>query len=212
LLKAENPKLESSVFVDKAQIGKIVFKAVRDALNQEAVKVLEELEKQLAAIFGSLDSTDGGEPARYSTKCLRDDAYSRIKRDVKQLFIYLQRVLMLNFTQDLCVKLTNVFDESMKTIVQGNAERQRTEDKMVDCEKRIRDFSDKTPEYETKPDRFGEDRYDMQDGFESLSRHIESLLESTHKVTDLLEYASKKFLKVREENRELNGGQAGSVD
>jgi chromosome segregation ATPase len=204
LLKAKNPKLESSGYIDKPQIGKIVFKAVRDALNQEAVKVVEELEKQLTAIIGSLDSKDTG-AAHYSTKCSNDDAYCKIKRDIKQLFIYLQRVLMLNVTQDLCKQLTREFDEWMKTIGRSKVERQQPEQKAVDYEKSIHDLSDKTPEYEIELGRCEEVQCDMNDGYENLNEHVKSLFESTHNVTDLLEYVSRKFLEVKEENRKLKG-------
>jgi hypothetical protein len=212
LLKTGYSEHESFGFGDEAYIGKIVFKAVRDAMNQEATKVGEELERQLGAIFGGLDSRDKGVTASLPTKCTPYDTYRKVRRDVKQLFLYLQRVLMLNVIQDLCERLTSVFIEPMKTVAQGNTETQKLENKIVDYEKRIREFSEKISEYETRLDKFGEDGYDMRDGFESLSRHIESLLELTHKVTDLLEYASRKFLEVREENGELNGDQAGSAD
>ena len=206
LTKTANSDLGSSSFPDKeAQISKTVFKAVRDALNQEVVKVLGEMEKQLTTIFRGVDFKESGIQTRQSTNCLPNEALSKTKGEVKQLFIYLQRVLMINVTQDLCKRLTKAFDKPTNTIVQGDAKRRRLIDNIIDNEKMIRDLPEKMQEYRIRMDKSKEEQCGTNDNLGNLSEHIRSLLELTHNATDLLENVSGKFLDVREENRKLKG-------
>jgi hypothetical protein len=203
-MKTPNPELESSSFVDKdAQISRTVFKAVRDALSQEVVKVLGEMEKQLTRIFRGVDFKESGLQTRQSIKFTSDEACCKIEGEVKRLFIYLQRVLMINVTQDLCKRLTKTFDEPMNTIMQGGAKRRRFEKKIIDHEERIYDLPEKMQEDKIRINKIAEERYGTNDSLENLSGHIKSFLELTHSATDLLEYVSGKFLDVREENRKL---------
>jgi uncharacterized phage infection (PIP) family protein YhgE len=204
LIKTVNPELESTSFVDKeAQISKIVFKAVRDALSQEVVKVLEELEKQLTTILGCIKSRDSEQHTQRSAIYLPEKAYYEIKRDVKQLFVYLQRVLIINVTQNLCKRLTKNLDELTNAIMQGDTGRPKLKNKKIDYEKRTTDLSEEMPEDQARMDKSTEDQYGTNDSLGNLSERIKRLLEMTHNATDLLEYLSEKFLDMREENRKL---------
>jgi vacuolar-type H+-ATPase subunit I/STV1 len=89
--------------------------------------------------------------------------------------------------------------------MQGDAQRQRLENKIVEYEKRIRDPSEKIPEDQKRMDKSEEYQCGLDDSLESLSERVKSLLELTRNATDLLEYVSRKFLDVREENRMLKG-------
>jgi uncharacterized phage infection (PIP) family protein YhgE len=212
LVETESRRLQSSTFVDsEAEVSKIVFKAVRDALNQEVMKILGELEKQLTAVLRGVDLRYSGVQTTQSTSCLPDDASCKIKRDLKQLFVYLQRVLMINVTQDLCRRLSKRFSESMKVTTQSDAERQRLQDKILEYEKKIHELSASMSEGESRIEKSEEDQRGTNDSLGSLTEHVKNLLELNHNATDLLEYVSKKFLDVREENMKLKEIPAGKT-
>jgi BMFP domain-containing protein YqiC len=185
------------------EIAKIVFKDVKNSMNQEVAKVLGELEKQLTAILGGVNFKDLVLQFQQFYRWPTEGIHTRIKGDVKQLFIYLQHVLMINVTQDLCKRFTQRFDELIKIIIRSNAETEQLENKITGYEKRIHDSSEKNPGDHRALSKSGEDQFGKNNDFEKLSEHVEHLLGLTRNATDLLEYASEKFSDVSEQNRKL---------
>jgi len=204
LLKTGNANLESSALREK-KIAKIVFKEVKNSMNQEVAKVLGELKKQLTAILGGFDLKDLVPQTQRPYGCPTEGISTRIKSELRQLFVYLQRVLMINVTQDLCKRLTKTFDELIKTVTRSSIEMKQLEDKIADYEKRILDLSKKSSEDHLALAKSGEDQFGPNDSFEKLSEHIDRLFELTHNATDLLEYASEKFSGISEQNMKLKG-------
>jgi ribosomal protein S17E len=191
----------------ETEIAKIVFKDVRNSMNQEVAKVLGELEKQLTVILGGVNFKDPVLQFQRFYRWPSEGIHTRIKGDVKQLFIYLQHVLMINVTQDLCRRLTQRFDELIMTLIRSNPETKQLENKIAGYVRRTRDLSGKNSEDHMGPVKSGEDQFETNDGFEELREHVERLLELTRNATDLLEYASEKFSDVSEQNRKLRGIQ-----
>jgi hypothetical protein len=206
-----NAKLELSAF-GETKIAKIVFESVRNSMNQEVIKVLGELEKQLAAILGRVNFKDLVLQTQQSYGSPNEGIHSRIESDVKQLFIYLQHVLMINVTQDLYKRLTQRFDELIKTIISSNVGTKQHEDKIAGYEGRIHNPSGKNSEDHMGLVKRGEGQFGTNDGFEELRQHVERLLELTHNATDLLEHASEKFSDVGEQNRKLRGIQESGLE
>jgi hypothetical protein len=188
----------------EAKVEKVVFRAVRESVGLEAGKIEIELDRQLDVIFGDLKPKKEEVWNGLFSRELFEDCLLRIKREVKQLFVYFGRIMALNVAQDLSVRLKS-FTETKRHFALSNCNEKKRGDEeasmsnagAVDTLRRVSENEDDRKELEDN------NRWSRSDGYDKIMIGMETLLDRVHDAASMMEKLSKKCCELGKENVKL---------
>jgi hypothetical protein len=188
----------------EAKVEKVVFRAVRESVGLEAGKIEIELDRQLDVIFGDLKPKKEEVWNGLFSRELLEDSLLRIKREVKQLLVYLERIMALNVAQDLSVRLKS-FTETKRYFALSNCSEKKRGDEgarmrnggAVDTLGRVSENEDNRRELEDN------NRWSRSDGYDKIMIGMETLLDRVHDAAGMMEKLSKKCCELGKENIKL---------
>jgi hypothetical protein len=191
-------------FGNEVYIEKIVFRAANDIVAVEFPKIEAELMRQLETILREAEQKEAKVMNRSRLEGLSVDTIARLKRVMKQLFLHLQRILMLKIAQNLSERLTAQVTDLGEKVVGAEEEKERLEKEVKDLREKLRDFSKGIGESARKNDRQG-DREEKAENldYEKIGVSVDGLIRQTHQVTEMLTELCKKYLQTKEENSRL---------
>jgi hypothetical protein len=102
LAETSNAKLGLTGIGGEARIGRLIFKTVSSAAHAETVRIEDELCRQLDSILTDTGSSQEEAVTPLSDERIRGDASLRVKNAIKQPFVYLERIMVLDISQVLC--------------------------------------------------------------------------------------------------------------
>nr|MDO8099387.1 hypothetical protein [Candidatus Njordarchaeota archaeon] len=199
----DRKKLASMNLGNETHVERIVFDAISDIASVELLKVEAELTRQLDRILGEIEHKEGEVLGHPCGGEFFVDTVARVKRVLRQLFLHLQRVLVLNVAQNLSERLTELVKELSEKAMGAEAENEQLSSQVRGLREKLSDLSKRIKDYERRTDQIGKKNGLESVDYEKIDESVARLFGRTHQATEMLVEFSKKYQELKEENNRI---------